>query len=272
MPEPLRLPVRVLVKGPSSVNWTSWMGGPRTDFTFPRVIEEQLLTDGRPCTVQAVTMTSEQAKRLLATWQREVLGFSPDVIALTYGQFESVHLFLPRWLERHANSLKAKNRRLSNLYRKLVVRPVWKSLAQVQARLDAKLPASVTRRRVRNLVADYERYVGHVQKVGSPLVLLMEVPPPSTRVLHWFPGMTARIHEMNAAVEALVKRLGKDNVRFFTLMDLIDKYADGNLDVAIPDGFHWSPEMHRAVGTKLAQEIEDWADTQPHLMPSAKRT
>ena len=65
MSSPLPLPIRVLVKGSSTVNWTSWSGGPRTDFIFPRVIEERLLADGRPCDVQTVTMMSGKTSKIL---------------------------------------------------------------------------------------------------------------------------------------------------------------------------------------------------------------
>jgi hypothetical protein len=62
----------------------------------------------------------------------------------------------------------------------------------------------------------------------------------------------------------------KPNVRYFPVMGLIDKYADGDLDVAVPDGFHYTPEMHRVVGEHLAAQIAEWAQTQPHLaQPSA---
>lgn len=183
MPTPLPLPVRVLVKGSSNVNWVSWMNGPRTDFAFPRVIEEKLLSEGRPCTVQTITMTSEQARTLLRTWQREILGFSPDVIILGHGHFEAVHLFLPRWLERHANSLKARPRRIPALYRKFFLRPVWKLLAQLQARVDSVVDPNIRRSRPRKVAADMERYISQVQKVGSPLIFCLEFPRrhPDTR-------------------------------------------------------------------------------------------
>src|SRR3546814_18598210 len=104
------LPLRVLVKGASTVNWTSWMGGPRTDFTFTRALEEQLLQDGRPCEVRTITMTSEKTSTILGTWQREILGYSTDEIVLDYGQYETIHLVLPHWRERHENKLRARAR------------------------------------------------------------------------------------------------------------------------------------------------------------------
>lgn len=265
MTTPTRLPVRILVKGASTVNWTSWMGGPRTDFTFPRAIEQQLLRDGHPCHVQTITMPSEKTSTILGTWQREILGFSPDVIVLVYGHFETVHLFLPRWLERHANSLKARPRRLSFFYRKAILRPVWMILARLQARLDRIVNPNIRPGRPRRVAADLERYILQVQKVASPLVILFELLPPAEKYRSWFPGMAARIKVMNETIENMVKRVDKPNVRYFRVSELVDQYFDGDLEVATPDGFHYTPELHRRVGVTLAREIEAWTDTQPHF-------
>ena len=263
MPAP-PLPIRVLVKGASTVNWVSWMGGPRSDFTFPRAIEQYLAEGGRPSEVRAITMTSEQTSKILGTWQREILGFSPDVIVLVYGHYESVHLFLPRWLERHANSLKAKPRRLSMLYRKFVLRPSWMLLARLQAKLDSILNPTLRSGRPRKVAADLECYIGHVQKVGSPLVILFELLPPGERYRSWFPGMVPRIEAMNAAISDMVARVDLPNVRYFRVAELADKFAEGDVE-ATPDGFHYSPTLHREIGIALGQQIAEWADTQPHL-------
>lgn len=265
MPAPLPLPIRVLVKGASTVNWVSWMGGPRTDFTFPRAIEAQLAAEGRPSVVQTITMTSEQTHKILGSWQREILGFSPDVIILVYGHFETIHLFLPRWLERHANSLKAKPRRVPMFYRQHLLRPVWISLAKLQAKVDSLLDPTIRRGRPRRVVADLERYITHVQEVGSPLVLLFELLPPADRYQSWFPGMATRIAVMNEAIADMVRKVGLPNVRYVRISELVDRYAEGSQELATPDGFHFSPLMHRVIGMALAQQIEDWADTQPHL-------
>ncbi len=265
MPTPLPLPVRVLVKGASTVNWVSWMGGPRTDFTFPRAIEAQLLSDGRPCDVQTVTNISEKTSTILKTWERDVIGFSPDVIVLVYGHFETIHLFLPRWLERHANSNKGRPRRAESLYRKAILRPTWMILARLQARVDRIVKPTIRKSRPRHVAADLERYITHVQKIGSPLVILFELLPPAEKYRHWFPGMTARMEVMNRTIEDLVMRIDKPNVRYFRVSKLVAEHCGGDLEVATPDGFHYTPELHRAIGTALALEIEEWADTQTHL-------
>ena len=258
------LPLRVLVKGSSVVNQVSWRGGPRTDFTFPRALEEQLLYDGQPCDVRTITAMAETTGPILKTWQQEVIGFSPDVIVLLYGYVETIHGFLPRWLERHANTWKARPRRLRSLYRRTILRRTWKLVAELQMRLDRVIPSS-RRGRNRRVAAHLEEYISQVQTVASPLVLLMELLPPASRYDRWFPGMTARIAAMNDALAATVERVDRPNVRFFRMRHLVDEHHDGDLDAAMPDGSHFSPEMHRHVGTALAREIEAWAETQPHL-------
>ncbi|MFZ0142644.1 MAG: SGNH/GDSL hydrolase family protein [Aeromicrobium sp.] len=265
MSSPLPLPIRVLVKGASTVNWTSWRGGPRTDFIFPRVIEEQLLSDGRPCDVQTITMMSEKTSKILGTWEREVLGFSPDVIVLVYGHYETVHLLLPRWLERHANSLKARPRRLESFYRNRILQRVWLLLARLQARLDRIVDPTIRRGRPRRVAADLERFISQVQTVASPLVIVFELLPPAKRYQSWFPGMAARIEVMNRTIADMITRVDKPNVRYFPVHELVDKYCDSDIEVATPDGFHYTPTMHRVVGTQLAEQIAEWADTQPHL-------
>jgi hypothetical protein len=258
------LPLRVLVKGSSLVNQVSWRGGPRTDFTFPRALEEQLLADGQACDVRTITAMAEVTSPILRTWQQEVLGYSPDVIILLYGYVETIHGFLPRWFERHANSWRSKPRLPTTLYRRMILRRVWKLVAQLQMRLDRVIPSS-RRGRTRRVAAHLEEYISQVQTVASPLVLLMELLPPASRYRRWFPGMTARVEAMNDALVATVERVDKPNVRFFRVTPLVDEHCGGDLDVATPDGSHFSPEMHRHIGAALAREIGDWAETQPHL-------
>jgi hypothetical protein len=259
------LRMRILVKGASTVNWASPMSGPPDEFTFPRAIEAELVRDGWPAEVRAITMPSERTSRILLTWQEEVLGFAPDVVVLVYGHYETIHLFLPRWLERHANTLRARPRLLANLYRRHVLRPAWMMLARLQARLDRALDPTLRRGRPRQVAADLEAYIGQVRQIGSPLVFVFELLPPAVRYRSWFPGMARRIEVMNETLADLVRRIDRPDVRFFRVSELVEKYADGDIDVATPDGFHYTRDLHRRIGETLAHEIEEWAAQQRHL-------
>jgi hypothetical protein len=265
MPDPLPIPIRVLVKGASTVGWLSGMGGPRTDFGFPRAIEATLLQSGRPTEIRTMSVPSERTKTAVRRWEHEMIGFSPDVVVLVYGHYETIHLFLPWWLERHANSRVVPPRRWSTVYRTRLLRPLWMSLAKLQARADVKMDPTIRRGRPQQVVADLEKIIVHTQELHSPLVILFELLPPAKRYQTWFPGMAKRIEVMNEAIGGLVKRLDLPNVRYFRVSELVAKYADGDIDVATPDGFHYSTHLHRMIGEELAREIAEWADTQPHL-------
>jgi GDSL-like Lipase/Acylhydrolase family len=265
MPSPLPLPIRVLVKGSSNVVIISPMGGPRTDFTFPRVLEQRLLADGRPAEVRSPSVPGELTKHMLRTWEEDMLGYSPDVVILLYGQVETVHLFLPWRLERHANSFRTRPGTIRDLYRNRVLRPVWKALAKLQSKADRTVNPTLRRGRPRRVAADLARLLEHIRFVQNPLVLVFELQVPAERFRRWFPGMTPRIEAMNAAIKSVVEKLDDPNVRWFTTSDLVESHAGGDIDVATPDGFHFTPAMHRAIGEKLADVIEEWCDTQPHL-------
>jgi hypothetical protein len=265
MPEPLPIPIRVLVKGASTVGWSSGMGGPRTDFIFPRAMEAALLADGRPTEMRTISVPSERAKTTLNRWEEEAIGYSPDVVVLLYGHYETIHFILPWWLERHANSLKRHPRRIAEAYRKHFLTPLWMFLAKLQAKADVALDPTIRRSRPKNVAADLERLIGHLQDLHSPLVFCFELLPPATRYRSWFPGMEKRITVMNQAIADMIERVDRPNVRLFRTSELVEKYAGGDIDVATPDGFHYSHELHHEIGVELARRVMEWADTQPHL-------
>jgi hypothetical protein len=202
---------------------------------------------------------------MLRGWEGEVLGFSPDVVVLCYGHLETIHLFLPWRLERHVNSFRGRPGRWREYYRERLLRPVWLLLAQLQAKADTVLDPTLRRSRPKRVAADLERLIERLRFTNNPLVLLLELQPPGQRYRSWFPGMAARIAVMNEALRSMVRRLDDPNVRWVTTTDLIAEHAFGDIDAATPDGFHYSVPMHRAIGTKLANVISEWADGQQHL-------
>jgi hypothetical protein len=263
MPSPLPLPIRVLVKGASTALWTSFMSGPRTDLTFPRAIEAEVLKAGHPIEVHNTAILGDKTIEGLRRWNEEAIAWSPDVVVMVYGHYECVHLFLPHWFERHVNRPQV-SRPWARAYRRLFLRPLWKFLAEIQAFVDGHTSPVFWRRRIRRTAADISDHIEAMRQLGSPLFLVMELLPLAPAKRRWFPGMTPRIEAMNAANRATAERLG-DDVRFVEIAPLVDAVAGGDLDVATPDGYHYTPELHRAVGERLAREILDWAAKQPHL-------
>ena len=264
MTEPDRLPLRVLVKGASTVVFSSWMGGPRSDVAFPRVIEEQLTAAGWPAEVRCTAVPAELAKFPIRTWEHEVLAWSPDVVILNYGHMECVHLFLPRFLERHVNSDAARPFPLRTAYRKRVLRPSWMVLASFQAALDNRLPPTLLSHRPRRVAADLRQMIKKVRSVASPLVLIPDIPPNGAIYREWFPGMGPRIEVMNDHLRDMVAGIDQPDVRMFPVNATIAPHLVEGED-ACPDGGHLTPALHRAVGEAMADVILQWAAEQPHL-------
>lgn len=265
MAQPLPLPIRVLVKGASTVVFVADMGGPRSDFTFGRVIEAEILEAGRPVEVRVLGAPSDLAKFSLRTWERDVLGWSPDVVVIHHGHYESIHYVLPRSLERHANS--TRNRpvgRVRSLYRRKLLRAVWINLAKLQSRADRRFDSTLFRRRLRRVALDVEKLIQNVQTVGSPLVLVVEVVPPGRRWRSWMPGLDERTALMNTALAEAVERIGRPNVRFVRTTEVLAERLDPD-EEPTPDGGHYSPKAHRVIGELLAGQILEWARNEPHL-------
>jgi hypothetical protein len=265
---PLQLPIRVLVKGASTVVFVADMGGPRSDFNFGRVIESEILRAGRPAEVRVSGVPSDLARHSLRTWEDDVLGWSPDVVVIHHGHYESIHFFLPRWLERHANSTRYRPGRLQAGYRKRVLRKVWVSLAKVQSRLDRRFDSLLFKRKLRRVATDVEGLINNMQTVGSPLVLVLEVVPPGRRWQSWMPGLAERTAFVNAELEAAVQRVDRPDVRYVRTVDTLTAQLEPD-EEPTPDGGHYSARAHRVLGELLGREILEWAETQPHLQPAA---
>ncbi len=267
---PPRLPLRVLVKGASTVVYTSWLGGPRSDFAWPRVVEEQLHAAGFPAEVRCTAQPAELTKSAIRTWQEEVLAWSPDVIILNYGQMECVHLFLPRWFERHANSVKGRPLPGRMFYRKRILRPTWMALASLQRHLDERMPLILVEGRRRRVAADLQRYIERVRTVASPLVLIPDIIGPGKPYQKWFPGEAERGELMNETLRDLVARIDEPDVRMFPSVATVEPLLAEDED-AYPDGGHFTPRLHRATGEAVAEVIIEWAEAQPHLDLSEAR-
>jgi hypothetical protein len=270
VPDPLPLPMRVLVKGASTVVFIAEMGGPRSDFNFGRVIEAEILAAGRPAEVRVSGEPSYVSKYSLRDWERDILGWSPDVVIVHHGHYESIHLLLPRWIERHANSTRSRpGGRLRTFYRKKVVRKVWVSLAKVQSRADRRFNSLLFARKLRRVGTDVQGLIENLQTVGSPLVLVLEVVPPGRRWQSWMPGLAARTAFVNDALREGVRRVDRPNVRFVPTVDELAARLEPG-EEPTPDGGHYSARAHRVLGELLSREILEWAQTQPHLQVATR--
>jgi hypothetical protein len=266
MTVPQPLPIRILVKGASLTHDISARPQLREDFTFSRVIEESLLGSGHGVSVWTSAVASQPARHIFRTWEEQIKAWSPDVVILNAGYYEPVHLFLPRWLERHANSLKTRPGRVRGLYRRYALRPVWKGLARVQRALDRHVGGRFFRRQVRRTDADLRAYIDRTREVGRPLVMLFEFLRPGARGRDWFPGMEARVEMMNVMLRQLVADYDDPDVVLVRIPEIVERRLPPGTEPN-NDGFHYNPDVHRFIGEEIAEEIRSWAKQYPRLQP-----
>lgn len=260
------LPIRVLVKGASLSHDISARPQRREDFTFSRVIEESLLSSGHGASVWTSAVASQPTGHLFRTWEAEIKAWSPDVVILNAGYYEPVHLFLPRWLERHANSLKARPGRVRGLYRGYAVRPIWKSLAKVQRALDQRIGGRFFGSQVRRAGADLRAYIDRTRAVGQPLIMIFEFLRPGARGRDWFPGMEARAEMMNVMLRQLIADYDDPDVVLVRIPEIVERRLPPGTEPN-NDGFHYNPDVHRFIGEEIAEEIRTWAKQHPRLAP-----
>jgi hypothetical protein len=265
MPERLPIALRVLVNGASTVNWQSWMGGPRSEMTFPRATEAALHARGQRTEVRNSAVLAARNHYMFRTWERDVVRWSPDVVIIVAGHAEAVHLFLPRWFERHANRFDHRPGPFRKLYFR-GVKVLWKAMVAVQQRVEVLLGKPSLPGRARRATRQLERYLAITRRIQNPLVVILEIlPPTGQKGTHFFPGMTGRVAEINRCNRELVEKIGHPDVRYLEIMPITRQLVGDDLAAATGDGFHYSPELHVAVADELARIIEEWARTQPHL-------
>lgn len=263
MSTPMPLPLRVLVKGPSTILWSSMMSGPRTDMAFPRVMEQELLLRGRAAEVRNVGVLGWPTRDLFATWDEDIVAWSPDIVILAVGHYESLHIILPRWLERGANTVNRRSGLLRHLFYRRLLRVTARGVLYLQRAIDR--PSIRLKRRMRRVIADTAAYIKMSSQVGTPLILLMEIHPPSPIKRDWFGGWTDRIRALNHDLRELAADPGRPNVRFVEVTDLMKQFEPGDSEHLWADGIHFAPDFHRAIGAKFAGIAEEWASNEPHL-------
>ena len=257
---PVRL--RGLVKGASSSVWVAPPGGARTNQTFAWWLEVLLTSAGLPADIRNAGAEAQKVTKALCDWEREIQQWSPDVVVLNYAQYECMPGMVPRWLERHATGWHRHSGPVRNRYREKVLTPVWRRLTRAQRRADElKLPRPF-RSSTAKTISELQRLVEQIQLAGNPLVFVMDTWPIALRWQKWFPRMNERTVELRQALEAWLGSSGGTNVRLFRLSEIVARH---DLEEALPDGVHFSADLHREIATELARQVLSWAHTQPHL-------
>ncbi|MFL6088977.1 MAG: hypothetical protein ACJ71Z_02425 [Aeromicrobium sp.] len=265
-----RPPIRILVRGSSTVSWIANVEPGRVAHAYPRELETAMHLDGWPTQVRVESPLAASSRHILRDADADIFAWDPDVIIMNTGHMENLHLLLPIPFARHVFTRTARPGRWRQLYRRRVLWLFYSVATRIQARLEPALGPWLFGRRRKAILAHLNQYIDIASRNGHPLVIVMGFVPPSTPP-HTFPGVAARLEIMNEAFRELVAQRAQPEVIWF---DPADALASGGVEAvsAIGDGIHFIPAAHVAVGKGLAAVVEAWAAHQrPGLSGSAGR-
>lgn len=254
--------LRALVKGASSTVAVAPSRGARTHQTYPWWLEALLESAGLPSEVRNAGVEGQRITRALCDWEREVQQWAPDVVILNYGQYECMPGMIPQWLERHATGWHRHSGPVRDRYRQSVISPLWRKLAVYQQKLARSMLTGPFRTSPERTIAELARLVEMIQSTGSPLVIVMDTWPIAPRWQHWFPGMQERSVSLRSEMVSWIDDVDDPGIRLFKLSEIVGAHE---IDDAVPDGVHFSADLHREIAENLARVVLPWASQQPHL-------
>jgi hypothetical protein len=246
---------RVLVVGNSMTTIvpgrTSRLDGP-----YAETLELLLRTKGINAEVRNAGREYELINRGIHRYQEEERAWGPDVIVVNYGMAECQAPAIPRGVHNHFMTWEKGLSRPANAYRTRVAPLIWPKLRAYQRWAMRRMGMRFWRMTPRRFGAELERLI-FLARYDHRLVLVLDVNPPGERLLHNRPGIDARRDVFQAVINDVVGKAAAndDGVKLISASTLCDELG---IDVAIPDGYHWSPPAQRRVAEMLAAEILPW--------------
>lgn len=255
------MPIRILVKGSSTVGWISNVEPGHVSHAYPRELESAMRRDGWPTHVHVSAPLAASSRWIMQGADEEIFAWDPDAILLNTGHMETLHMLIPRWFARHVFTRTARPGRWRRLYRRGVVWPVYSVATKAQARVERMLAPWVFGRRLRAVIAHVDHFIHVANRNGHPLIVVMGLVPPPAPIAT-FPDLASRIEQTNQAFQALVRGFDSLDVLWFDPSLVLT--TDGPKPrEALGDGLHFTAEAHATVGRGLADIIEAWAAAQP---------
>ena len=94
-------PLRILVRGASTVSWIAQVEPGVDAWAYPRALEDALYHRGIPTSVRVSAPLASSSLHILRDADDEIFGFNPDVIVMNTGHMENLHMLLPIPFSRH---------------------------------------------------------------------------------------------------------------------------------------------------------------------------
>jgi lysophospholipase L1-like esterase len=226
----------------------------RSQGTYLEVMADVLAAEGVPTVVHQESTWFEFLHRAMRDYERRVRSHAPDVVVVQFGLNEYQPWLLPVWAVRH---LLVKNQavtRTAKAYRRWAAPRLWRWVRQYRRWAAPKVGLRTWQTTPRRFEGHLRRLLRSLHVEGRPLVLVLDIDAPDARLEHFLPGMARRHAVFQELIERVVEEQQDPMVRLVRVSEITAALGPG----AVPDGMHYTPETHQAVGERLADEVVRW--------------
>lgn len=252
---PLARPLSVVVIGNSLAVLSIPQRTGHHDGPYAEVLRDLLTEAGQPVVLHNEARWFDFAVHALRRYEATVRPGVPDVVVLQFGLNESQPWLLPVPVVRHFVTRHTTITRTARAYREHVAPPVWKRVRAYRRWAAAKVGTRTWQTTPERFEGAMRALVRAVRYESRPLVLVLDVNAPGGVVAHFLPGMPERHAVVQEVLRRVVAGADSPEVQLVEVSRTTDELGE---QVALPDGMHWSPAGHAAVGRLLAEHVARW--------------
>lgn len=226
----------------------------RADGTYVEVLADLLAAEGVPAVPHLESRWFDFLHRAMREYESRVRAHAPDVVVVQFGLNEYQPWLAPVWLVRHLLVQNQAVIRPAKAYRRYVAPRLWAALRGYRRRTAPLVGLHTWQTTPRRFGGHLARLIRNVRLEARPLVLVLDIDAPDHRLEHFLPGVGARHKVFQAAITRVVEQAADPEVRLVRVSEITAARGPA----ARPDGMHYTPDTHRAVGEALAAEVIGW--------------
>jgi lysophospholipase L1-like esterase len=226
----------------------------RSEGSYVEVLADVLSGEGVPTVPHLVSQWFSFLVKQVRDYERTVRVHAPDVIVVQFGLNEYQPWLLPIPAIRHLMITNQAVTRTARTYRRLVAPRLWTAVREYRRHASGPVGQRTWQTTPRRFGRTLEQFLRNVRREGKPLVLVLDLDAPDDRLEHFLPGMRGRHAVFQEVLTHAVANLADPEVRLVRVSAITAALGAG----ALPDGMHYSPATHEAVGRALAEEVLTW--------------
>ncbi|MGZ6791705.1 MAG: SGNH/GDSL hydrolase family protein [Mycobacteriales bacterium] len=224
------------------------------DGLYAEVLRDRLVAAGVPTRVHVSGRWFDFATSALRRYQQDVRAHLPDVVVIQYGLNESQPWLFPVPLLRHLMTQQSPHRPTGRWYRERLQPVLWKRVRQYRRWASGVVGTRTWQTTPKRFASTLQQLIRATRHDSRPLVLVLDVDPPSPALTHFLQGMPERHDVVQQVLRDVVAGFDDPEVRLVEVSRIREQAGPE----ASADGMHYTPYGHRVIGEALAEEVLRW--------------